>query len=143
MTTTPTLVPNRRLIVVLTAVVPLLCTVGAPAWVASFSGELPQQVALHWDVENRPDAFGSWQFSVGAASIGAVVLFGMAAAIGIGLVRAVAVRRIAVFLGMWACIAIPWFVAGDLYIAAGGRRYHGLAAGAAQRQYRGRHRNRR
>lgn len=119
MTKTSTPALSRRLLVVSTAVMPLLFAAGAGVWVSSFAGELPGRLAVHWGVDSRPDAFGSWEFSFGAAFVGAAVLCAMATMIGIWLGRDSVVRRLAVFLGMWSGIAIPWFVAGTLYVQRG------------------------
>lgn len=112
-------VPRRLLTAVLTVLVPLLFAGGAVIWVLTFAGELPDPVAVHWGADGRPDGFGSWQFALGMMILIALLLCGLAATIGIGLGRAAATRRLAVFLGLWSGIALPWFIAGTLHLQRG------------------------
>lgn len=119
MTSTTPAVPHRALTVLLTVVLPLLFTAGAFGWVASFAAELPDPVAVHWSFDGRPDGFGSWQSSLAPLAAVTLAMCGMAAAIGVGLGRAAATRRLAVFLGLWSGVALPWMVAGSLHLQRG------------------------
>lgn len=119
MTTTATPVPHRLLTAVLTLGIPFASIVAARLWVTSFAGDLPDPVAVHWGADGRPNDFASWQWSYTVIAAITVSLCVMAAAIGIGIGRASAVRRIAVFLGLWSGLALPWFVAGTLYLQRG------------------------
>lgn len=112
-------VPHRLLTAMLTIAVPLLFAAGAVIWVLSFAGELPDPVAVHWGANGRPDGFGTWQSAIGLMILIALLMCGLAAAIGIGMGRAAATRRLSVFLGLWSAIALPWFIAGTLHLQRG------------------------
>lgn len=112
-------VPDRGSTALLAVVVPLLLTAGAFGWVSSFAGDLPDPVAVHWGVDGRADGFGSWQSAFLVIVVVAALVCGLAGVIGIGLGRASATRRAAVLVGMWSGIALPWFVAGSLYLQRG------------------------
>lgn len=112
-------VPHRLLTAVLTIVVPLLFAAGAVIWVLSFAAELPDPVAVHWGADGRPDGFGPWQSAIGMMILIALLMCGLAAIIGIRSGRAAATRRLAVFLGLWSGIALPWFIAGTLHLQRG------------------------
>ncbi len=111
--------PHRLLTAMLTTVVPLAFAIGAVIWVLSFAGELPDPVAMHWGADGRPDGFGTWQSAIGIMILVALLVCGLAAAIGIGLGRSAATRRLAVFLALWSGVALPWFVAGTLHLQRG------------------------
>lgn len=112
--TSATQVPHRLLTVLLAAVVPLSFTLAAGVWVLTFADELPNPVAIHWGADGRADGFGSPASSFGLILIVTLLMCALATVIGVGLGRAAATRRIAVFFGMWSGIALPWFVAGTL-----------------------------
>lgn len=114
MTSAATKVPHRLLTVLLAAVIPLSFTLAAGVWVMTFADELPNPVALHWGADGRPDGFGSLASSFGLILIVTLLMCALATVIGVGMGRAAATRRIAVFFGMWSGVALPWFVAGTL-----------------------------
>lgn len=108
-------VPNRLLIVTFTFVVPMTLAVAATFWVRSFAHQLPDPVATHWGPSGKADRTGSWQGTLTAITIMAAVLCALGTAIGIGLGRWAATRRLAVLISMWTGIALPWLIAGSLW----------------------------